>query len=462
MLLIRLLFINILLFNSLADNPKVNTIFISPVRIPVLLSANFGELRIDHFHSGLDIKTQGVIGKEVVSAADGYIYRISVSPGGFGKALYVKHQSGYSTVYGHLDKFSQEIEEYVKGQQYEKKSYLITLFPDRDRFVVRQGDIIAYSGNSGSSGGPHLHFEIRKSDNEIPVNPLLFGFGPEDTLQPVIEKVVIYPANSNTVINNNNSAKKISVYGSRGKYYIPSDNEIRISGLAGFGIKTYDLLNDSHNKCAVYTIELKIDSISIFSYVMNGFSFNESRYINSHIDYETYMRDKIYIERAYILPNNKLRAYKDIRNKGIFNFNDDRKHYAEITVTDAYNNKSSLSFNIKSDSSIKEKAEEIPDKNLTIMPFNKSNKFSSENMAIEIPEGALYDTLCFSFRKCEGTRDMLSDLYHIHNKFTPLHKECKLSIKPISVPPGKKAKMVIVHLGDDLKKSALYSSGNTI
>ena len=159
------------------NNPKDKSIFISPVKIPLLLSANFGELRIDHFHSGLDIKTQGVTGKEVVAAASGYIYRISVSPGGFGKALYIRHPSGYSTVYGHLDRFTPEIEEYVKAQQYEKKSYLVTLFPAKDKFPVKQGELIAYSGNSGSSAGPHLHYEIRKSESEIPVNPLLFEFG---------------------------------------------------------------------------------------------------------------------------------------------------------------------------------------------------------------------------------------------------------------------------------------------
>ena len=139
MLLIRFFIFSILLNSTLNDIPKDRSIFISPIRIPQLLSANFGELRIDHFHSGLDIKTQGVTGKEVVAAADGYIYRISITPGGFGNAIYIRHPSGYSTVYGHLERFNSKIEDYVRAQQYAKKSFQITLFPGRDEFPVKQG-----------------------------------------------------------------------------------------------------------------------------------------------------------------------------------------------------------------------------------------------------------------------------------------------------------------------------------
>ena len=403
--------ISILFFNTLIDSPKNNSIFISPVKIPLALSANFGELRIDHFHSGLDIKTQGVTGKEVLAASDGFIYRISVSPGGFGKALYLRHPSGYSTVYGHLDRFTPEIEKYVTDRQYEKKSYLVTLFPQRENFPVKQGDLIAYSGNSGSSSGPHLHYEVRKSDTEIPVNPLLFEFGTGDNIEPVIEKLVIYPINRNSFINDRNSMKKINVSGGHGNYYIPEENEIRIKGLTGFGIKAYDLLNDSYNKCAVYSIELSVDSISLFKYVMEGFSFNESRFINSHIDYETYMRENIYIERMFVLPNDKLDVYKDVINRGIFDFKDNLTHHVEVVVTDINNNKSTLTFKVKPDGvNVPEVAKEM-NKNLKIMPFNKSNRFISDGISVNIPNGALYDTLYFDYKRTTGTKEMLSDIY---------------------------------------------------
>ena len=454
MLLIRFFVFSILFYSSLDEFPKDTTMFISPLRIPQLLSANFGELRIDHYHSGLDFKTQGVTGKEVVASADGYIYRINITPGGFGKAMYIKHDYGYSTVYAHLDSFTPEIEEYVKTRQYEKKSFMVVLFPSKNEFPVKQGELIAYSGNSGSSGGPHLHFEIRRSDSERPLNPLLYEFGTVDKIKPVIEKLAIYPVNHNTLINNRNSIKKINVSGSHGIYSIPEENEITISGPAGFGIKAYDLLNDSYNRCALYSIELVIDSTSIFKYSMDGFSFNESRYVNSHIDYETYMKENIYIERTFVLPFDKLSVYDHVIDRGIFNFNDDKTHHAEIIVTDAYSNKSSLSFKIKAHRVKAATGTGLTDANIKIMPYNRSNKFSSENILLSIPSGALYDTLNFSYKKEKGTGEMLSDLHYVHNKFTPVHKSYTLSLKPTTIPAGKESKMLIVQLKDDQSRSA--------
>lgn len=454
----RILIISLLFFSALFNNIKDNSIFISPVKIPTLLSANFGELRVDHYHSGLDIKTEGVTGREVVAAADGFIYRIGVSPGGFGKAIYIRHSSGYSTVYGHLDRFTPEIDEWVKAQQYIKKSFQVTLFPMREQFPVKQGDLIAYSGNSGSSGGPHLHYEIRKSDSETPVNPLLFAFGVKDDILPVIERLVIYPVGKNTIINNTNNIKKLEVAGGNGNYSLPGDKTIVISGKAGFGIKAFDRLNDTYNRYAVYSIELEIDSIPIFKYVMDNFSFSESRFINSHIDYETYMRENVYYERMFILPNDRLSSYKDAINRGIFNFNDSLLHSVKVTVNDCHNNKSSLTFKVQSETG--KTFVKVPERNpdLKIMPYNRTNKFTAENISVTIPSGALYDTLFFSFRRNKGNSLMFSDVYEIHNIFTPLHKACTISIRPAFIPSGKESKMTIIQLNDGLKKNALSST----
>jgi len=455
MLLIRFFIFSVLFYNTINDIQKDKSIFISPVKIPQLLSANFGELRIDHFHSGLDIKTQGVTGKEVVASASGYICRISVSPGGFGNALYIRHPSGYSTVYGHLDRFVSRIEDYVKKQQYAKKNFQITLFPEKEEFPVKQGELIAYSGNSGSSGGPHLHFEIRKSDNEKPINPLLFEFGMADNIPPVIEKLVIYPINRHTSINNKNAIKKINVTGGHGIYSVTRENGISINGLAGFGIKAYDIMNDSPNKVALYSIELSIDSTSIFKYKMDGFSFDESRYVNSHIDYETYMKENIYIERTFVLPGDKLSVYKNVINRGLFNFNDNKTHNGQIIVTDASNNKSVLKFQIKSQAGKPQPEQDIIDNNIEVMPYNIANKFSAENISINLPAGTLYDTLNFSYKKESGTSEMLSDLHYVHNNLTPVHKAYSLSIKPKTIPAGKESKLLIVQLADDQKKNAV-------
>jgi len=457
MLLIRLYIFSILLYSTLNDNSKDSTIFIPPLKIPQLLSSNFGELRIDHFHSGLDIKTQGVTGKEVVAPADGYIYRISVSSVGYGNALFIRHPSGYSTVYGHLEKFAPEIEKYVRKRQYDQKSFTVVLWPLKEELPVKQGDLIAWSGNSGGSGGPHLHFEIRKSENEKPINPLFFNSGIIDNIKPVFEKLAIYPINQHTLINNSSSVKKLNVAGSNGTYFIPSGNEISISGLAGFGIKAYDLMDNNPSRFSVYSIELSIDSISVFKYMMDGFLFSESRYVNSHIDYETLKKDNTYIERAFMLPGDKLSVYKYATNRGLINFNDNKSHYAVLTITDANNNKSTLSFRIKSQILTTQSIRNSVDQNIVIMPYGKNNKFSSENISLNIPEGALYDTLNFSYRKEKGTKEMLSDLHYIHNSLTPLQKAFSLSIKPTTIPAGKESKMLLIRLDEDQNQSPIKS-----
>jgi hypothetical protein len=191
---------------------------------------------------------------------------------------------------------------------------------------------------------------------------------------------------------------------------------------------------------------------------MDGFLFSESRYVNSHIDYETFMKENIYIERAFVLPGDRLSVYKHTINRGLFNFKDNKTHFAEIIVTDAYNNKSTLTFRIRTQKE-KRQTQAVPaDQNLVIMPYEKSNKFTSENVSVNIPSGALYDTLRFSYKMEKRINTMYSDLHYIHNKFTPLHKAFTLSVKPAIIPAGKESKMLLVRLDDDLKKVAATSS----
>ena len=456
----KLLFVSILFISTIINAQTKKNLFISPLKIPLSLSASFGELRADHFHSGIDIKTQGVIGKEVLASDDGYVYLLLVTPGGFGRAIFIRHPSGYSTVYGHLDSYAPEIEEYVKAKQYENKSFAVTIYPPKERFQISKGEIIGFSGNSGSSSGPHLHFEIRKSDGEKPVNPLLFDFGIEDNLKPVIEQLAIYSGSGNTTINGRKGNVYLNLSGADGNYSLPGDTELRINGPAGFGIASYDYMNNTSSRFGINSIDLQIDSMPWFTYEINEFSFYETRYINAHIDYEASIRNNIEIERIFVLPNDKLSLYKNYMNNGLFDFNDNKSHSIKIIVKDGSNNKAILSFNVKPAVPNKLLTREQEDSSVTVMPYGKSNLFISEGVRVNIPSGALYDSLRFRYSKSNGNRNLLSEIHHIHNKYTPLQKAYNLSIRPDSIPNGKASKLTMVQIDENKKIS--YAGGTLL
>ncbi len=447
-------------------------LFAPPVNIPVFLSANFAELRADHFHSGIDIKTQGITGIKVLAAADGYVSRIVVSPAGFGRALYLQHKSGYLTVYAHLQSFAPEIEEYVKRQQYNQKSYTISLNPPVEKFVFKQGDLIGYSGNTGSSGGPHLHFEVRKIEGEKPVNPLIFNLGVEDNLKPLIERLVIYPANKGTLINGYNKRLTLMPTGKNGNYSLGENNAVKINGIAGFGISCRDLMNNTSNRFGVNYLELQIDSVSWFICNFNEFSFSETRYINAHIDYEAFIKNNILIHRMFVLPNNRLSMYRTYLNNGLFDFNDGNIHQIKIIVEDSYGNKSELNFKVKAllDSEI-DKTGPQPDvvnddkdanKSIMLMPFGKSNIFRNDSITVSIPKNALYDTILFTWFSERRKKGFLSPVHSIHDRYTPLHLPINISIKTDSLHGIDPSKLLIVSIDESNRLTpagGTYSNG---
>jgi hypothetical protein len=437
--------------------------FSSPLNIPLSLSANFAELRADHYHSGIDIKTQGVTGKEVCAAADGYVYLILVSPVGFGKAIYIRHPFGLSTVYAHLDGYSPEIEEYVRYQQYRNKAFAITITPPLERLPVKKGQLIGYSGNTGGSTGPHLHFEVRKSDGEKPVDPIKYIPGITDNLKPVFERLIVYPSSPSSVINGGRKKVMIDVTGSNGNYSLSGGTGLSISGPAGFGISVYDNINDMPNRFGISSIVMKIDSLPWFTYDAGEFSFSETRYINAHIDYAARVRSNTEIERTFVLPNDKLSMYKNYMNNGLFDFTDGKIHLIVIEVTDSFGNKSVLSFSASSAGSVPAKDENSPaDSSVSVMPFNRENAYSAEGIKLTLPAGSLYDTLRFTYSKVRLNGSLLSPLHLIHNRFTPLHKAARLSLKPDTIPPGKEGKLLIVQIdekGVKAPQGGSYSGG---
>jgi len=439
---------------TLAAHTDIREMFVSPVDIPVSLSANFGELRPDHFHSGIDIKTNGVTGQRVLSSADGYVYRVAVSPSGFGKALYVRHDNGLSTVYGHLDGFIPEISEYVIDEQYRRKSFSVDLFPPADKFRFKKGELIAYSGNSGSSQGPHLHYEIRRSSNENPVDPLKYIDVP-DNIRPIIDRIIVYPAARHSAVNGYNEKVKFTLTGDKGKYTLSSPSPVLVSGEVGIGISTWDYINNSWNKCGVRSVEMKLDGVSRYKHSLDEFSFAESRYINSHIDYAEQVRSRSYFQKTFLDPNNKLSIYEHTDARGIISLNDNELHKVELIVEDYSGNISRVSFLIALGDNIN--SETGSGDVSRVIPFAENAEFNRHDIRLSFPSNCFYDTLFFIYKKTPPVESLLSDIHYVHNIFTPVHKSFEISIKPFDVEPALYDKLCLVNVYD---RSFSYAGGS--
>lgn len=316
-----------------------------PVDIPIQLSATFGELRPNHLHAGLDIKTQGVEGKKVFAVADGYISRIGVSPYGYGNVLYITHYDGYTSVYAHLQRFSGEIAKYVKDYQYKHKKFASQIYPDKDKFPVKKGDVIAYSGNSGGSGGPHLHFEIRHTASEKPVNPMFFGYKITDNTRPLIQGVSLYPLSEESTLEGGTEPMYLSVNeGKNGVYSLKEREYVHGNGDIAFGIRTFDQVGISTNKNGPYLYELFLDGELAFQVEADSFSYNETRYVNSLLDYRHHKEKKTSYVRTETDPNNKLHMIK--KKNGTVRVEEGDTVNVRFKIFDYVGNSSSISFKL--------------------------------------------------------------------------------------------------------------------
>jgi len=429
--------------------------FQSPVDFRILLSGTFGELRSDHFHSGIDIKTAGVEGKKIFAVADGYVSRIKVSPYGFGRALYITHPNGFTSVYAHLQKFNSNIQQYTIQKQYDKRSFAVDIPVEKNKIMVKKGDVIAYSGNTGGSGGPHLHFELRSSNSQYPINPLLFGIEVKDWIRPKILAIKIYPVNANSTINDKCDTVVIATEGWGPDYRLPKNDTLNLTGEFAFGIQTYDLLNDVNNKNGPYSIEFYIDSLLSFSIYAETFSFGETRYLNSMIDYEEFKKTKRRFVKTYIAPNNKLSIYRKVINDGTYIFDDDQLHQLMYKVTDVMGNVSTLAFYVQGNNlagdTLAFPTPDVPTSSNFL--YDRSNQFTNDDLKLDMPVGSLYDNFEFKYKQSAPTKGSYSKLHHVHNKYTPVHKYYNLSIKVDSIPDNLTDKLYISRYDNGKSKS---------
>ncbi len=427
-----------------SDNKYPLTDFRQPLAIvPPALAGSFGELRTNHFHSGIDFRTNQRIGYPVYAVADGYVARLRVQNSGFGLALYLNHANGYTSVYGHLSRFNPKIGQEVKNIQYRNKSYEIDEFPSADLIPVRKGDIIAYSGNTGSSGGPHLHFELRDTKTEATINPQLLGIQIPDNIPPVITAMYVYRLNEQP-FNEFTPKQYFQVVGGNGKYTLNKVKTINLSGEVGFGITATDKHNGMSGINGVYSIELAIDGKIIYTSALERFSFENSRAINSHLDYPAYLNYKRSIQKSFVDPGNPLQIYSSLVNNGRITFDDGQIHQVNYTLTDSKGNKSTLAFNVQADSKaiIKTPA---PATGPTFS-FTKVNEFISDEVKVVLPKGTLYNDLNFVYKKLpKPQQNAFSAMHQIQNTLTPLHTGFELAIKADSSLTKYQTKALIVN-----------------
>ncbi|MEJ2114399.1 MAG: M23 family metallopeptidase [Flavobacteriaceae bacterium] len=396
-----------------AQNVYPQDYFQDPLDVTLVLSGTFAELRANHFHSGLDIKTQQRVGLNVYACADGYVSRIKISHFGYGKALYITHPNGYTTVYAHLQKFAPEIEAYVKKQQYEKESYEVELFPNIQDLLVEQGEVVAYSGNSGGSGGPHLHFEIRDKA-ERPINPMLFGIDVKDTTRPIISSVYVYPVGDSSYVNNSNQKQKLRLIPlSNGDYSI---EDIEAYGKIGFGIETNDRQDLAANKNGVANIQSFYNGNQNFEIDFSVFSFSETSHLNRLIDYGEYKTNKQRIQKLFVEPNNPLSMYKNVEYNGYINVEDSTNTVYKVRVKDYKNNDAWLTVTIKG-----QKNQDIKPYEKITTPYyiyhDQATTLQEENVTVELFKDTFYDDFYVDFNVHNDTLTLGEDVFPVRKSF---------------------------------------------
>lgn len=396
----------------------------SPLDLPILLSGNFGELRSNHFHSGIDFKTQGSEGKPIHAVQEGYVSRISVSPWGYGNGLYLTHPDGTTTVYGHLQRFSRKIAAYVKERQYAEESFNVNLFLTPDQLPVEKGEIVALSGNTGSSGGPHLHFEIRDTETEEVLDPLEFYKDRvTDTRPPRLQGILICPLEGQGVVNGSSRNLELKPHTTpEGNLTLPAP--VEAWGEIGLAVKAYDYMDNTTNIYGVKEITLLVDNQPIYHSNLDRFAFDETRYLNSFTDYAEWKNNRSFYMRSFVEPGNKLRFIETV-DRGILRIDQARTYHLTYLLADAAGNTCRFNFRIMGK---KQPIPEIPAGAAEHFHWGSDNRFGAKGIRLFIPRGNLYNDLAFRYTvKTDSTA--LAPTHILHNHPVPLHRSANLSLR---------------------------------
>ena len=449
-LLLAILLAPLFLFSQ--DYPQET--FQSPLGIPLDLSGSFGELRSNHFHSGLDFKTSGKEGLPVYAAADGYISRIKISTFGYGKAIYITHPNGYTSVYGHLQKANGAIQDYIRKRHYQERSYEIEMYLYPTELPVKKGDIIAYSGNTGGSGGPHLHFEFRDTKSEQIINPMHFGFKKiiKDERKPVIQGVLAYPIDS-TIVNNSQKPINISFSKQADGSYLSV--KVKTNGKVAFGINAYDFCTNGYNKNGLYKVKAYLNGVLQYQYGFDSFAFDESRYINNFIDYERFHEMGQRVQKLFQLNEYPLSVVSGNKKDGIIKVQPNTNYNYKVELYDFHGNKVDLVIPIEfalQETKIAKTVQKTP----YYIKAKTESIFEKNNVSVYVPENAFYNNFYMNF-------DVSNDIVTLHDDSVPVHKNITLTFNDVvGLTEEQLSKTYIATLdGYKLDYNKTYRKGNS-
>ncbi len=417
-----------------------------PVRDELMrVTGTFGELREDHFHSGLDLKSRtGRVGQPVFAAAEGFVDRIKVQAGGYGNVLYIKHPNGYTTVYAHLDRFAPAIEKFVRDAQYKAQRFEVSLNPQDGLFKFKQGDEIGKMGNTGGSTGPHLHFEIRHSATDRALNPLLFGLPDQDKTPPELRDMKVYYLDENRGIL---TGKAFPIRRKTDGTYGPAAGDtVRLGAWrVGFGVKTYDAIGAFRNDNGVFALKVSADDQPVFEWRMEQLDFDETRYLNAHADYAAYERYGAWFHRCFVLPGDRLSNYVRTTSQGAIPLYKEKPTKITLQAVDAAGNAATISFwALRADP-----VDPIPPAPSQYqLVYNVENHIDLPDFSMTLPAGALYENLDFEYTTTpDESQGVYSSMHHLHDQVTPVHRYFDLSLASDKVPDNLKSKAVIARCG---------------
>jgi len=420
----------------------------SPLRSELQLAANFGEIRPDHFHMGLDIRTGGEENQPVYSVEDGYISRVKIEPGGYGKAIFVTHTNGLTSLYAHLNRYAGKIEEYITARQYKTKSWQQDVSFSPGQYPVRKDELIAYSGNTGHSEGPHVHFELRDTKTGNHLNPALYGFEVRDNTPPEIVGLYWYDRRYSTY---ENDPFAIDIVGSKGEYKSRRKTVKVTSPLISLGIHADDKVEGSRFRYGVYRTQLWMDEQLIHDVTMDNFSDTDTRYVNACIDYRANISRGHHIQHLSRLPGNGLPIYS--KHDGLISLPDNAPHQIHIRVTDVAGNASDLRFVLQKGSTDVVARSKM--KNASWLSPGKASVVKGKSFVVRFSERAFYDSVPFEWKE-EITHEhfAVSPRIHLHNPTVPVHDRYTVSVKSI-LPDGSPLRSKTVMLCKGFRRKAV-------